>query len=151
VFGTDPAVTNPIRHQLIAKRSCAACRATGRCIYALRPVTQLAMMRSVETILAAVERLPATELEIDDTARSAEVRVGGRLVARIDLHQGRVVVNAPADVVPSLRRAFPSSRPAPNGIGFDLANSSSCSEAFAAIRRRVNVQRLIWQFRGASP
>jgi radical SAM superfamily enzyme with C-terminal helix-hairpin-helix motif len=149
VFGTHPAVTNPIHHQLIGKRSCAARRATGRCSYALRPVTQLAMMRSVETILAAVERLPATELEID--ARSAEVRVGGRLVARIDLHQGRVVVHAPADVVPRLQRAFPSSRPAPNGIGFDLAKPSSCLEAFAAIRRRVNVQRLVWQFRGASP
>lgn len=109
------------------------------------------MMRSVETVLAAVERLPATELEIDDTGRSAEVRVGGRLVARIDLHRGRVVVSAPADVVPRLRRAFPSSRPAPDGIGFDLANASSPLEAFAAIRRRVNVQRLIWQFRGASP
>jgi cytochrome b561 len=41
------------------------------------------MMRCVETILAAVERLPAVKLEIDDAHRSAGVRVGARLVARM--------------------------------------------------------------------
>jgi hypothetical protein len=72
------------------------------------------MMRSVETILAAVERLPAVNLQIDDAQRSAGARVGARLVARIDLRH-------------------------------------HCSEALAAIRRRVNVERLVWQFRVASP
>jgi nitroreductase len=54
------------------------------------------MMPPVETILAAVERLPGVTLQIDDDARA-------------------------------------------------------CSEALAAIRGRVNVARLIWQIRVASP
>jgi predicted metalloprotease with PDZ domain len=78
------------------------------------------MRRSVEIILAAVKRLPAVNLRLDDAQRSAGVRVGARLVARI-------------------------------GIVFDLSDSHGCSEALAAIRRRVNLERLVWQFRVASP
>jgi hypothetical protein len=43
------------------------------------------MRRSVETILAAVKRLPAVNLRLDDAQRSAGVRVGARLVARIGI------------------------------------------------------------------
>jgi hypothetical protein len=109
------------------------------------------MMRSVETILAAVERLPAVTLEIDGARRSAGVRVGARLVARIDLRHGGVLVNAPAESIPTLQRSFPSARPTANGIVFGFADSQGCSEALAAIRGRVNVERLVWQFRVASP
>jgi hypothetical protein len=108
-------------------------------------------MRSVETILAAVERLPAVTLEIDDAHRSAGVRAGVRVVALIDLRRDGVPVCAPADTVPTLQRAFPSSHPTANGIVFDLTDPQCCSEALAAIRRRVNVERLVWQFRVASP
>jgi hypothetical protein len=107
------------------------------------------MMRSVKTVLAAVERLAAVTLAIDDAQGSAGVRVGARLVARIDLRHGRALVNAPAVRVP--KRVFPLSCPTANGIVVDLAESRGCSEALAAIRRRVNVERLVWQFRVASP
>jgi hypothetical protein len=109
------------------------------------------MTRSVETILAAVEGLPSVKLEIDAAQRSAGVRVGARLVARIDLGHGGVLVSAPAEWIPTLQRVFPSSRATANGIVFDLADSQNCSEALAAIRRRVNVERLVPQFRVASP
>ena len=109
------------------------------------------MMRSVETVLVAVERLPAVKLEIDDAQASAGVRVGARLVAHIDLRRGGVLVDAPADTIPTLHRVFPSSRPTAYGIVFDLAHARGSSEALAAIRRRVNVERLVWQLRLASP
>ena len=109
------------------------------------------MMRCVETILAAVERLAAAKLEIDDAHRSAGVRVGARLVARIDLQHGGVLVSAPAGWIPTLQRVFPSSRQTANGIVVDLAGSQSCSEALAAIRRRVHAERFVPQFRVASP
>jgi hypothetical protein len=109
------------------------------------------MMRSVETILAALERFPAVTLQIDEAHRSAGVRVRYRLVASIDLRHGRVLVNAPVEMIPTLQRAFSASHPTANGIVFDLAHSQGYSEALAAIRRRVNVQRLVWQFRVASP
>jgi hypothetical protein len=109
------------------------------------------MKRSVETILAAVERFPAAKLEIDDAQGSARVRVGARLVAHIDVRQGRVLVNAPGDTLLSLQRVFPSSRPTANGIVFAPADPQDWAEALAAIRRRVNVETLAWQFRVASP
>jgi hypothetical protein len=77
--------------------------------------------------------------------------VGARLVARIDLRRGRVLVNSPADTILTPQRVYPSSRPAANGIVFDLRDARACSEALAAIRGRVNVARLIWQIRVASP
>jgi hypothetical protein len=108
-------------------------------------------MRSLETIVAAVERLPAARLEIDEARRWAAVRVGARVVARIDLRHGGVVVNAPADTVPTLQRVFGSSRPIADGIVFDVTDAQGGSDALAAIRRRVNVERLAWQFRVSSP
>ena len=108
-------------------------------------------MRSVECILGAVERLPAVKLEIDDSQVSAGVRVGARVVARIDLRHGGVLVDLPADRIPTLQRVFPSCRPTADGIAFDLADAQSCAEALAAIRRRVNVEGFVWQFRAASP
>jgi hypothetical protein len=74
--------------------------------------------------------------------------VAAGLVARIDLRHGGVLVHTPADTIPTLQRVFPSARPAAGGIAFDAADSS---EALAAIRRRVKVQRLLWQFLVASP
>jgi hypothetical protein len=108
------------------------------------------MMRCVETILAAVERLPAVKLEIDDAHSSAGVRVGARLVARIDLRHGRVLATAPAEWIPTLQRSL-SSRQTANGIVVDLADAQDHSEALAAIRRRVNAERFVPQFRVASP
>jgi hypothetical protein len=109
------------------------------------------MMQSVESILGAVERLPAVKLEIDDFQATAGVRVGARVVARIDLRHGEVLVEVPADRIPTLQRVFPSCRATADGIAFDLLDDQSCSEALAAIRRRVNVEDLVWQFRAASP
>ena len=111
----------------------------------------MAAMRCVEAILAAVERIPGAKLEIDARQRSAGVRVGARLVAHIDLRHGRVLVNVPTDTIPTLRRAFPSSRPSAKGIVFDAVNARACSEAVAAIRRRVTMERLAPQLRVASP
>jgi hypothetical protein len=108
-------------------------------------------MRPADTVLAALEPLPGIELEIDDARRSARVRVNTALVARIDLGRGCVLVSAPADALAMLQHVFPSSRPTVEGIVFDLADARSCSEALAAIRRRVNVERLIPQFRATSP
>jgi len=105
----------------------------------------------VEALLAAVRQIPAVSVEIDDAQRSATVRVGARSVACIDLLHGRVVVKAPADVIPTLQPVFPSSRPAANGIAFDLADDHARSEALAAIRRRVRVERVVAQLRDASP
>ena len=109
------------------------------------------MMRSVEAILRAVERVPAVKLEIDDAHTSAGVRVGARVVARIDVQHGGVLVIASANTIPSLERVFPSSRPTADGIVFGLTDARGCSEALAAIRRRARVERLVWQFRVASP
>jgi hypothetical protein len=108
-------------------------------------------MASSETLLAAVERLPGVRLEIDDARRSAGVHVAARLVAHLELAQGRVVVSAPADIVPTLERVFPRSRPIVNGVVFELEDAHHHSEALAAIRRRVSVERLMWQFRVSSP
>jgi hypothetical protein len=85
------------------------------------------MTGSVEALLAAVQRIPAVTLEIDDAQRSAGVRVGATLIARIDLWHGRVLVHAPADVIPTLRRVFPSSRPAANGIAMRSSTASTTS------------------------
>jgi hypothetical protein len=109
------------------------------------------MMQTVEDLLGAVEALPAVRLDIDDDQRSAGIRVGARLVARIDLRRGSVLVNAAAERIPALRRRFPSSRPTANGILFDLTDAEAGSEALAAICRRVNVERLGPQLRVASP
>ncbi len=71
--------------------------------------------------------------------------------AHLELVRGRVVVSAPADMVPALGRVFPRSRPIANGVVFALADADHHSEALAAIRRRVKVERLMWQFRVSSP
>jgi hypothetical protein len=109
------------------------------------------MMRSVVTILAAIQRIPAVNLEIDEGRAYAGVQVGGRRVARVDLRDGRVVVYAPADTIPTLQRVFPSSHPTADGIVFDPLDAENCRQALAAIDRRVQVERLVPQFRVASP
>jgi hypothetical protein len=109
------------------------------------------MTASVQALLAAVERIPGVELEIDDARTSAAVRVGAQVVARIDLWHGHVVVNAPADVIPTLQGVFPSSTRAATGIAFDLDHAQARSEALPAIRRRVDVERVVAQYREASP
>jgi hypothetical protein len=105
--------------------------------------------RPLDDILAAVDQIPSTELEIDQG--SARVRVGARVIAEIDLRRDEVVVNAPSDVVSALRREFPSSRPAATGVVFDLAGRQDESVALAASRRRVKVEELAWQARVGSP
>jgi hypothetical protein len=105
----------------------------------------------IETIVAAVDRVPAAMVDIDDARTSANVRVGGRIVARLDLRHGRVLVNSPADTLPTLQRVFPSSRPTAEGIVFDLADSQDCSEALASILERVRVEIFMHQARWASP
>jgi hypothetical protein len=109
------------------------------------------MMPSSETLLAAVERLPGVTLEIDDARGLAGVRVAARVVAHLELVQGRVVVGAPADMVPAFERIFPCARPIANGVVFELEDAHHHSEALAAIRRRVMVERLMWQLRVSSP
>jgi hypothetical protein len=108
-------------------------------------------MGPIEDLLAAVGRLPSARVEIDDAQASASVRVGARVVADIDLRHGRVLVHAPADVIPTLRQVFPSSQPAASGIALDLADARAGAEAFGAIRRRVDVERLVGQYRDSSP
>ena len=94
------------------------------------------MTRSVEAVLAAVERLPLVRLEIDDAGGSAEARVRTRLVARFDLRHDGVRVTAAG---------------ANGEVVFDLADARGRSEALAAIRRRVDVESFAWQLRVASP
>jgi hypothetical protein len=106
---------------------------------------------SVENLISAVERIPAVTVQIHDDARSARVHVGARHVASIDLRDGGLLVHAPADRRPVLQRAFPSCRPAADGIVFDLADPRGHEEGLAAIRGRVNVERLGWQLDVASP
>jgi hypothetical protein len=71
------------------------------------------MMQAVEDILGAVEGLPAVRLAIDDDQRSAGIRVGARLLDRIDLRRGGVLVNAAAERIPALRRRVNVERSAP--------------------------------------
>ena len=106
---------------------------------------------SVWPILAALEQLSVVTLEIDDPRQTASVRAGGWLVAQIDLRRGRVLVNAPADTIPTLERVFPSARATGNGIAFEVDDARDCAEALEAINRRVGVQRLVPQYRDASP
>jgi hypothetical protein len=101
----------------------------------------------VESTLAAVRRLADVELDGDE----ARVRSRAELVARFDLRHHRVLVRAPQELIPSLRRVFPSSRATPEGIVFDLTRSDACPEAVAAIRKRLEAQRLVAQSRVASP
>jgi hypothetical protein len=109
------------------------------------------MAQDVETMLSAIKRIPGVGLADDEAHGYTAVRVDGRLVARIDLRRGEAHVNAPADVVAALARAFPTSRPSATGIVFDLTSRQDKLAAAAAIRRRVNVERLVWQFRVGSP
>jgi hypothetical protein len=110
------------------------------------------MTRGIEAILAAVERMESVKLEIDEVRRSAGVRVGARVVARIDLRRdGEVQINAPQDAISLLQRTFPSARPSASGVVFDLPDPENESAALAAIRRRVDVEKLAWQFRAQSP
>jgi hypothetical protein len=105
----------------------------------------------VDRLLAALEHQPPARLQVDRRGGSAAVRVGAGVVARIDLRRARVLVDAPADRIPTLRALYPSSRPARGGIVFHLGDSGSYSEALAAIRRRARVQRFVGQFRSGSP
>jgi hypothetical protein len=106
---------------------------------------------SVETLISAVERLPAVTVQIHDEARSARVHVGARQVASIDLRDGGLLVHAPVERRPILQQAFPSCRPAADGIAFDLADPRGQEEGLAALRGRVNAERLGWQLDVASP
>jgi hypothetical protein len=109
------------------------------------------MSRSAEAIVAAVERLPAIALDTDHASHSAAVRVGARVIARIDLRNGSVFVSAPPDTIPTMHRVFPSGRPLGRGMQFDAAGTQGSTDALDAIRRRANVERLVWQFRLRSP
>jgi hypothetical protein len=109
------------------------------------------MTRGAETILAAVERMKSVKVEIDEVRASAGVRVGARVVARIDLGRGEVQINAPLDAISLLQRDFPSARPSASGVVFDLTDPENESAALAAIRQRVDLEKLVWQFRARSP
>jgi hypothetical protein len=69
--------------------------------------------RPLDSILAAVDKMGSARLEIDEEA--ANVRVGARVLARIDLHRDELLVNAPSDVLPALQNAFPSLAGQPPG------------------------------------
>jgi hypothetical protein len=103
------------------------------------------------TMLSAIKRMPGIGLANDETHGYAGVRVAGRLVARIDLRRGEAHFNAPVEVIPTLQRAFHTSRPSATGIVFDLTGRQDNLAALAAIRRRVNVERLAWRFGVGSP
>ena len=109
------------------------------------------MTRGVETILAAVEDMQSAKLEMNHDRGSAAVRAGTRLVARIGLRRGEVQIYAPDDAIGNFQQAFPSARPNATGMVFDLTDRQNESAALAAIRRRVNVEKLAWQFRVRSP
>jgi hypothetical protein len=81
----------------------------------------MAVTRPLDNILAAVDKMGSARLEIDEEA--ANVRVGARVLARIDLHRDELLVNAPSDVLPALQNAFPSARRAASGLLFDIADS----------------------------
>lgn len=106
-------------------------------------------MCSVEGILAEVGRVSGATLEADDDW--ARLRVGARVVARVDLRKRRVLVEVPPYARSRVRGAFPSSRPTRNGIAFDLAGARDCSEAVRAIRTRVATERMSGQLGSASP
>jgi hypothetical protein len=101
----------------------------------------------VEATIAAVRQLAEVEVDADE----ARVRSRHELVARLDLRHHRLLVRAPRELIPSLRRVFPSSRATRDGIVFDLAHEDACPEAIAAIRKRLDLQRLGPQSRVASP
>jgi hypothetical protein len=96
----------------------------------------LGVARSLDALLAAVEHIPAVKLQ-REARESVAVRVGARVVARIDLRDGGVVVHAADTVIPTLHLHARSGSPE--------------VEATAAIRMRVNVEMLTWQLRVASP
>jgi len=103
----------------------------------------MAVTRPLDNILAAVDKMGSARLEIDEEA--ANVRVGARVLARIDLHRDELLVNAP------LQNAFPSARRAASGLVFDIADSRNEPNAVAALHRRVKVEQLAWQVRVGSP
>ena len=106
------------------------------------------LLDEVKAMLAAIASLSAVTIDVDDALAVAVVRVVTGRVARIDVRHGRVLVHAPADTIAPVQRAFAPTRSAPNGIAFDPGRHP---DALAAIRRRVQVQRLTWQLRTASP
>jgi hypothetical protein len=109
------------------------------------------MTESVETILAAVEGLPGVTVESGGAQEPADVRVGARIVARIDHRGSRVLVDVPPEWIPTLRQRFPSSRATVDGVVFDVAGPEALEEALAAIRSRIHVERFVPQLRAASP
>jgi hypothetical protein len=86
------------------------------------------MMGSVEPILAAVEDLAGVTVESDRAQGSAGVRMGARIVARIDHRTSRVLVDAPARSITTFQREFLSSRATTEG-------SSSTPPTLEALRR----------------
>jgi hypothetical protein len=107
--------------------------------------------RPVDAIVTAVRSLSDATLEVDLDHGCVSVQVGVRLVANIDLRRGDVLVYLPIDRIPTLRCIFPSARPTPAGILFDLACPQSCTETLAAIRRRANMETLAPRHRLDSP
>jgi hypothetical protein len=102
----------------------------------------------VNALVASVERLPAVTLDCDGTRRSADIRVRGEVIASIDMGCGHVLIYSPPDTPPDLTWIFPSATATADRIAFDPGD---CAGALAAIRRRVHMERLHWQFRVASP
>jgi hypothetical protein len=109
------------------------------------------MFPAVASLLAAIGQIPGVDSEIDCARGAAEARVGAWVIARIDLERNCILVTAPRDAIPTLHRLCPSSRATTEGIALDLVDPQGWSEALAAVRRRAHVQRLIWQYRAASP
>jgi hypothetical protein len=109
-------------------------------------------VQPAEAILDAVGHLPAASVQVDEVEREALIRVGARIVARVDL-AGRhgVLVVVPRERIPALRKAFPTCRPSAGGVVFDPMDPQGRSEAIAAIRGRAGVARLAWQLAVASP
>jgi hypothetical protein len=109
------------------------------------------MLAAVEALLAAIARMPAVGLEVDEAGGEARVGVAGRRVARVELARERVVVDVPAERIAALHRIFPSSRALADGLAFDVADATGAAEALAAIRRRATVEQMGAQARLASP
>jgi hypothetical protein len=106
---------------------------------------------NVRRVLEAVSRWPGVVVDLNEPAGRATISAGADEIGRVDLRRGEVVVNAPADVLPTMQRTYPNARPVADGMLFEVAYGNEDTAALAALRRRANVERLSWQTRNESP
>ncbi len=106
------------------------------------------MTPRAKAFLDAIAREDLISAVVDEHHGRAELRAGESLIGQVDLNRDELLVKMPADVIPNVLAVSPSAQAVPDGLRFDLADQD---DALAALRRRLTVEQLAWQYRERSP